>query len=212
MVATEETIDRASATVADIALHFPQAIEILNKYNLDYCCNGKKNFEDVCRQHSLNPGQIWLELLDTSTGADTTRRMRFETWNLPLLIDFILQNHHHYVRESVPHIRELLDKVCNVHGDEQPELHKIREDFNSLAEELLKHMPKEEEILFPAINTIIQQNTGFIKGSTRSGSLDSPILAMEHEHEAAGDLIKSIRSPALLIKLPSKCLKNLIMI
>ncbi|MEK6782391.1 MAG: iron-sulfur cluster repair di-iron protein [Bacteroidota bacterium] len=194
MVATDETIDRATATVADIALYFPQAIEVLNRYNLDYCCNGKKNFDDVCKQHNLNPEQIWFELLGTNVDSGTNNHMRFETWDLPLLIDFILQNHHQYVRESIPKIRELLDKVCNVHGDEQPELHKVRENFNSLAEELFAHMPKEEEILFPSINRIIQQNNGFIKSSTRLGNLNSPILVMEHEHETAGDLIKSIRS------------------
>ncbi len=194
MVATVETLDRASASVADIALHFPHAIEILNKYNLDYCCNGKKRFEDVCKKHNLDPEQIWIELLVTKGDSDMDKHARFETWNLSLLIDFILQNHHEYVRKSIPEIRELLDKVCNAHGEDQPALHKIRKDFNSLAEELLEHLPKEEEILFPAIKRIIQQNNGFIENSVLLANLDKPILAMEHEHESAGDLIKSIRS------------------
>ena len=194
MVAIEETIDKATASVAEIALHFPHAIEILNKYNLDYCCNGKKRFEDVCNTRNLDSDQIWSELLKTNANPGFDKRIRFETWNLSLLIDFILQNHHRYVRESIPEIRELLDKVCNVHGHEEPALHKIREDFINLANELWAHMPKEEEILFPAIDKLIQQKNGFIKGSNYLTNLDAPILAMEHEHESAGDLLKSIRS------------------
>ncbi len=194
MVAIEETLDKTTASVAEIALHFPQAIEILNKYNLDYCCNGKKRFEDVCNIRNLDSEQIWSELQETNANSGFDKRIRFETWDLPLLIDFILQNHHKYVRESIPEIRELLDKVCNVHGNEEPSLHKIREDFISLSNELWAHMPKEEDILFPAIDRLIQQKNGYINDSIYLNNLNAPILAMEHEHESAGDLIKSIRS------------------
>ncbi len=194
MVTTDDIIDKATATVAEIALHFPQAIEILNKYNLDYCCIGKKCFEDVCNSHNLDSDQIWSELLASNTNAGIDKHIRFETWDLALLIDFILQNHHKYVRESIPEIRELIDKVCKVHGNEEPALLKIRKDFNDLADELLAHMPKEEEILFPAIERLMKQKNGFIKGSTYLNNLNAPILVMEHEHKSAGDLIKSIRS------------------
>ncbi len=192
--ATDETLDMATASVADVALHFPSAIDILNKYQLDYCCNGKKPFQEVCKKYNLNAEQIWFELQRIKADSGMDKRTRFETWNLSLLIDFILQNHHQYVRKAIPEIQELLDKVCNVHGDEQPSLHEIREDFNSLADELMGHMPKEEEILFPAIKMMLAQKEGTMKKSSLVPSLSAPITVMEHEHESAGDLIKSIRT------------------
>lgn len=43
----ENVPNLTNQTVADIALNFPAALDILNRYNLDYCCNGKKSFIGV---------------------------------------------------------------------------------------------------------------------------------------------------------------------
>ena len=193
MTATVETLDRASASVADIALRFPHAIDILNKHHLDYCCNGKKRFDDVCKENNLDPEQIWQELQHANGGSTTRKPDRFESWTLTLLIDYIVMNHHVYVTRAIPEIKGLLNKVCNAHGEDQPYLLSVREKFNSLSQELLAHMTKEEEILFPAIKKI-EQNALTIKSSPSSDNLTIPIMVMEHEHEIAGDLVKSIRT------------------
>ena len=95
-----------SITVAEVALTFPQALEILQRHNLDYCCGGKKPFVKVCEKAGLDADVIWQELQHAKANHGTDKRMRFDTWDAPLLIDFILQHHHTYVRESIPHIQE----------------------------------------------------------------------------------------------------------
>jgi regulator of cell morphogenesis and NO signaling len=180
-------------TVAEVALSFPQALEILQRHNLDYCCGGKKPFVKVCEKAGLDAEAIWQELQTAKANHGTDKRMRFDTWEAPLLIDFILQHHHTYVRESIPHIQELLDKVCNVHGEDSPYLLNVRENFSALAEELLVHLPKEEEILFPAIRKLFNHQDGSYDLGFAPSNLQTPIHAMEHEHESAGHLIKEIR-------------------
>lgn len=194
MQTTNGTLDMATMSVADIALNFPQALEILNRYDLDYCCNGKKSFVKVCDKAGLDASLIWNQILEEKLSYGDDNRMRFDTWHVSLLIDFIVQNHHQYVRETIPVIRELLDKVCSVHGAEQTELLEIRDNFNDLAEELLDHLPKEEEILFPAIKKLVEQNALLAKGSQDIKNLQTPLLVLEHEHESAGALVKSIRA------------------
>jgi len=180
-------------TVADVALTFPQALEILQRHNLDYCCGGKKSFVKVCEKAGLDANQIWQELQHAKANHGSDKRMRFDTWDAPLLIDFILQHHHSYVRESIPQIMELLDKVCNVHGEDSPFLLDLREHFSSLAEELLDHLPKEEEILFPAIRKLFNQHDESYDLGFAPSNLQAPITVMEHEHDNAGNLIKEIR-------------------
>jgi regulator of cell morphogenesis and NO signaling len=104
-----------------------------------------------------------------------------------------VQHHHEYVREAIPSIRALLDKVCNVHADTNPELLTVRAEFEALAEELIGHMPKEEQILFPAIKRIEGQPIAPVESSISPAALDMPIMVMEEEHDRAGTLIKSIR-------------------
>ncbi len=193
MITLDEQLDMASVTVADIALAFPQALEILNRYNLDYCCNGRKRFIDACEKAGLPVDKIWQEILMVKSNYGSDHRVRFDTWSVPLLIDYIVQHHHNYVRESIPQIQELLDKVCNVHGDDSPQLYLIRADFSELATELLQHLPKEELILFPAIARIFDPSSPARDLSPIPANLQAPVAVMEHEHDRAGDLIKSIR-------------------
>jgi regulator of cell morphogenesis and NO signaling len=181
-----------TATMADVALHFPQSIELLKHYDLDYCCQGKMLFNVACRNSSLDPVKVWKEV-QLSPPRKSGNQLNFENWNSSVLVDFIVQHHHEYVRDSIPKIQELLDKVCSVHVQTNPELIQVRRDFIALAEELLGHLPKEEQILFPAINRIEGQPITFVESKIEPTALDMPIHVMEDEHERAGTLIKSIR-------------------
>ncbi len=193
MISTDQTLEMNTATVADVALTFPNAIDILNKYDLDFCCQGKVPFTEACRKLNLNSEKVWEEVLCASPKI-AGNPLNFESSNSSVLADFIVQHHHEYVREAVPRIRELLDKIYSVHADTNPELLAVRSDFESLAEELLGHMPKEEQILFPAIKRIEGQPIASVESSISPAALDMPILVMEEEHERAGTLIKSIRA------------------
>jgi regulator of cell morphogenesis and NO signaling len=194
MVMIDDQLDLTKVSVADIALSFPQAPEILTRYKLDYCCGGKKSFNLVCKRAGLNPTSIWEEIQLASISVGPDSRMRYDTWEAPLLIDFIVQHHHQYIRDSVPQIQAILDKVCNAHGDDSPFLLTVRDDFNKLAEELLSHLQKEEEILFPVIKKIFQAIASKLDLPIGQSQLKSLLLVMEDEHEIAGQLIKSIRS------------------
>jgi regulator of cell morphogenesis and NO signaling len=184
----------ADATVADVATLFPDALEILNRYNLDYCCGGKKPFVEVCEKAGLDAESIWREIQSVTPDRGADNRMRFDTWDSNLLIDFIIQHHHKYVRESIPMIQELLDKVCEVHKEDSPFLLAVRDRFSRLAEELLNHLPKEEEILFPAARKLFNYRASADSQGGVPLHLDAPISVMEHEHDEAGRLIKGIRA------------------
>ena len=194
MTTTEEQLDMTSLSMADVALKFPQALGILQKYNLDYCCGGKKPFTEVCRKMDADPAKVWDEIiLVQSNHHGSGNRMNFNTWDVPLIIDFILQHHHEYVRSSIPQIEQLLEKVCEAHSEDSPDLLLLRSNFKILAKELLDHMPKEENILFPAMRDLFNAESQQHLEANNQRYLAQPIAVMEHEHESAGELIKSIR-------------------
>jgi regulator of cell morphogenesis and NO signaling len=124
-----------------------------------------------------------LKEVAQAKGTDPARQLNFNNWDLSLLTDYIVQHHHSYVRQAIPQIKDLLKKVCEVHGDDSPNVLIIRDAFNMLAYELLNHLPKEEEILFPAIKKL----------ASGKYDLTSPMDVMEDEHERAGELLKNIR-------------------
>ena len=193
MTSSNQPLEMNTATVADVALNFPNAIAVLAKYDLDYCCNGNVNFTEACNNSSLNSAEVWKEILQAPAKKEGNP-LNFESWNSSVLADFIVQHHHEYVREAIPGIRALLDKICAVHTDTNPELLEVRREFEELAEELMGHMPKEEQILFPAIRRMDGQPIASVESEISPSALDMPIHVMEEEHERAGTLIKSIRA------------------
>ena len=113
--------------------------------------------------------------------AFSTPAFRFDTWTTPLLIEFIVQHHHAYVKNTIPVLEGLLEKLVGRHAQKHPELIEIQTICTSLFAELCSHMEKEEKVLFPNIG-----NPAF--------NPVMPIQVMEHEHDNAGELIKKIRT------------------
>ncbi|MGC1241929.1 MAG: iron-sulfur cluster repair di-iron protein [Chryseosolibacter sp.] len=186
----QNTLENSSVTVADLAISHPAALSVFTKYGIDYCCGGNRSLEEACIRIGLNPDKIRQEIFSAPPQQNAIP-IRAEQWSAALLADYIVQNHHAYVRRAIPEIGMLLEKVCAAHGEDNLELLNIQQDFSDLAEELLNHMGKEEMALFPAIKRLVSHNS---PDHPLADTLQAPITMMEHEHVIAGDLMKSIRS------------------
>ena len=189
MSANLNTIDGNSQTVAELAISHPSALSVFTRYNIDYCCGGNRSLEEACLRVGLNPEKIRAEIFSSPAQAPSAS-MRADLWSTALLADYIVENHHQYVRQAIPEIGALLEKVCEAHGEDNIELLNIQQDFSDLADELLNHMEKEEVALFPALKKMENYNDS---GHPLLETLRSPISMMEEEHVVAGDLMKSIR-------------------
>jgi regulator of cell morphogenesis and NO signaling len=183
------TLERDDTTVAQLAISRPGALGIFEKYNIDYCCGGHRSLEEACQRIGLDPARIRQEIYQSTD--DISQVLRTERWSSSMLIDFIIQNHHGYVTAAIPEIRPYWTRSCAAHGNDCLELLTVREAFLDLAEELTGHMKKEEFVLFPAIKRLESQS---FDDHPLAGAIQSPISAMEHEHDSAGNLIKQIRS------------------
>lgn len=182
--------DETELTVAQLAIAQPRALSVFTKYNIDYCCGGHRSLEEACHRIGLDVDKILEEIHQTSP-VNSIQILKPENWNPGFLVDFIIQNHHTFVRKAIPELDTLLIKVCDRHGNDCLELLKIRECFLEVAEELTSHMEKEEAILFPAIKKLASQNLG---NNPEKTILRQAIDAMEYEHQRVGDLIKQIRA------------------
>jgi len=188
MSTSSHTLSYPQTTVAELAISHPAALSVFTRYNIDYCCGGHRTLDEACTRLGLNPEAIWREI-ESAPVRESALPPRVEQWSASLLSDYIVENHHRYVRNAIPEIEALLEKVCNAHGDDSIELFNIQQDFLDLAEELLNHMEKEEMALFPAFKKIDGHSDHPL-----AENLKTPISLMEHEHTIAGDLVKSIRN------------------
>jgi len=186
-------IDYNSVSVAEIAIEHPSAVSIFNKYHVDFCCGGKLPLQKACEKVGVNPNVVMEELLSAEEKS-IPGTIRFDSWDTALLSDFIVQHHHQYVKRNIPQLKELIEKVCEAHGETIMELASLKNSFEALSQELLQHMEKEELILFPGIKRLFGEKKIPVDNTPIPMNLQSPMKVMEDEHTHAGDLIKKIRS------------------
>lgn len=166
---------------------------VFERYSIDFCCNGKKTLNEACAEKGIDPAQV-IGDIQTLNGDGAERAMRFSDWEPDALTDFIVNHHHRFVRQAVPALLQHTQKVAMKHGDRHPEAIGIAHRFSEVADELARHMAKEEMILFPYIKKLVQaKRDGQTLPPPPFGTIENPIRAMEAEHDSAGDALHFIR-------------------
>lgn len=107
----------------------------------------------------------------------------YRDWPIDLLADLIEKKYHRETTRQIEAIKGYLEKVCRVHGDVHPELFDIQALFEESSGELTMHMKREELVLFPFIRKMVQNGKPPMMAF---GTLDNPIRALTHDHEAEG--------------------------
>ena len=175
--------------LAEIVRHDFRAGAILDEYHLDFCCGGALSLADACQQRGVEVERVVAELESLAPPS-------LETPNDDpvALIAHIVDTHHSYVRRSLPGILDHLSKVVAAHGSRHPELAFIESQFSKVAEDLLLHLAKEEQVLFPYITSLADAiNHNGPHPPDMFGTVQNPIRMMEIEHQEAGDRMAAIR-------------------
>lgn len=189
--------------VKDVVLSDPAARHVLEEAGVDYCCGGGKSLHQACAGAGAPTKEI-LKRLRTQGGQTRTDDANWVAAPLAELTRHIREKHHRYVREAIARIRPLLEKVKAKHGENHRELADVERLFLEVGREMIMHMQKEEQILFPYIDAVEQSANGrraleppFFQ------TVQNPIYAMMKEHDAAGDLVKQIRKASAQYRVPA---------
>jgi regulator of cell morphogenesis and NO signaling len=180
-------------TIRDIVAENFRAAAVFQKYGIDFCCRGNRLVTDACAEQGLSPDAIFNDLAKIKTEGDTVPR--FNAWEPDFLIDYILNNHHQYIRVMLPVLYLHTKKIAAVHGERHPELIEVASYFAKIGQELEMHMHKEEQVLFPYIKSLVaSRRAGMTPAAPPFGSVRNPIAMMEAEHQTAGDEMAIIRT------------------
>ncbi|MGB0882779.1 MAG: iron-sulfur cluster repair di-iron protein [Vicingaceae bacterium] len=181
----------AEKTVAEIVADNIKTADVFKKNGIDFCCGGNIKVQEVCNKKGVDFDQLKQEI--EQLGVTTSSSHDFNNWELDFLVDYIVNTHHKYVIGANQIIIEYSDRVAKVHGHHYTEVVRINELFHALVEELSSHMQKEEQILFPYIKSMLAGDKDALKVTCSNfQTVKNPISVMEHEHDAAGDIIKEI--------------------
>ncbi len=182
----------SNLTLSEIVTQNFKAAAVFEKYNLDFCCGGKKPISEACLEKGLDSSEVFDEL--SSIEKAGSRTDNYAEWGADFLIDYIVNNHHAYINRMIPVLSAHTQKIASVHGKNHPELLKVAESFEKVYKELKQHMMKEEQILFPFVKKLATaKSSGRKTEAPYFGTVKNPIRLMEAEHQSAGDEMYEIR-------------------
>ena len=146
--------------------------------------NPAVTIDELCWGFGLNPA-ILLQILARAQAAEVPSNIdvsELDGMTLTQVVENIESVHHAYLRDTLPVIGELIDRVVGVHGASDARLTELQELFGNMSAGMESHMLHEEEALFPMVRDM--ENDGDIKPTRCGSAVGGPIACMENDHEA----------------------------
>lgn len=178
--------------VATLVTEDYRTADVFRRYGMDFCCGGKRPLKEACEKKGINPDEVAKELehvmVQPAAGIP-----RFREWSADLLIEYIQQNHHTYVRSAIPRISQWVNKVAQRHGHDRPENVEIAKLFEELSDAMIDHLEKEENEQFPLVSSVLEKKKqGENPDDKQRQELNRLHEELETEHEHAGDTMAKI--------------------
>lgn len=181
-----EKVNLLEKPLGDIVTDDFRSAAIFKNAGLDFCCGGKKSLETACTEKKIDPDSIMNQLLELESSGNN-RGHNYKEWAPSFLADYIVNSHHKYVLKTLPDLMFYSRKINEVHGLRHNELKEVADLFSQINRELLQHLKNEEEVLFPAIRKVQENNTHDVRATIRS-----EIERMTGEHDFAGTTMDRI--------------------
>lgn len=165
-------------TVGELVAERPGRSRVFQSFSIDFCCQGGLTLQDACAKKDVPLAsvveQLEAEARDASAPATNPA-------DLPPheLVAYIVDTHHAFLKQELPRIHAMSQRVAQVHGGHTPSLLEVFQVFCDLAKEMAEHMHEEEEVVFPAIVALSQDGK-------EADSLADTLGKLVDEHEKTG--------------------------
>lgn len=172
---TQTTPAQTSQSLGQLAVQIPGATAVFRRLKLDFCCGGQQTLDAACASKGLDAGAVLGEIQ-----ALQQHEAAPEVPEPAALIDHILRRYHELHRQQLPELIRMARRVEAVHRDHPLVPRGLADHLEIMERELLEHMAKEEQILFP----LLQQGG--------HPMVVHPIGVMRHEHVSHGAQIERL--------------------
>lgn len=193
----------ARQTVKEIVVAMPASANVFEQLGIDYCCGGEKRLDEACEAAGLQVEAVTRSLEAARSLAEPREIVDWNTQPMAALMNHIVEKHHTFCRQEVARLEPLLEKVVQAHGAAHPELRRIKTLFSGLSKELLMHLTKEEQTLFPYIARMEESVTqGITFPRPAFGTVQNPVRMMVLEHDNAGAALHEMQKLSGNYQLP----------
>ena len=136
----------AEQAIGQIAVQLPGSTAVFRRLKLDFCCGGQVSLRQSCAAKGLDLQAVVDEL------STLQRPTELPDAGTPSeMIDHILARYHEVHRAQLPELIRMARRVEAVHRDNPHVPAGLADLLEEMHAELLSHMAKEEQVLFPML-------------------------------------------------------------
>lgn len=174
--------------ISTIVTEVPAAIAVLQKYGVAFCCTGATPLSAACAHHDIDAARVIADI-ETARAPRVTQATPDQT--MRDVIAHIQQRYHQPLRDELPRLSLMLAKVVQRHGERMPDvLLPLQSTFEQFHDELLEHMAKEDQGIFPAISAL---ESGASGSPAVSQWLKDPLEMLVADHAGAETALARMR-------------------
>jgi regulator of cell morphogenesis and NO signaling len=166
-------------TLADLAVTRPSAARVFYRNGLDFCCGGRRPLTDACAERGLDANAVLAAIDAEDPLAGETHR--WDLRPLPELVAFIVGTYHRRLREALPDVIRMAERVEARHREKATCPTGLAAHLEMMQNAVLDHLEKEEQVLFPMI----------LAGHGRMAV--GPVHVMEIEHDEHARNLAALR-------------------
>ena len=164
--------------LGQIATEMPNAIHILRKYQLDFCCGGKQTLSEALAESTDSCDDVVHEL-EQCKQSDERNPASLETQDL---IEYITTRYHERHRKDLPLLISLASRVETVHAG-NPDCPKgLTAHLESMKSAMFDHMASEETGLFPTLLT------------GNGDTMENAVAELSDDHDELGSMLAELEA------------------
>jgi regulator of cell morphogenesis and NO signaling len=185
----------ATQSIREIVASQASAATVLQRFEIDLCSRANVSLADACSELQLSTEQVLEKLAAAEAERNGAPPVNPDSMSLQKLVQYIVRRHHQVVRQEVPRLAALAHKLASKHGDHAPELAAVDRLMDKLQGEMIAHIEKEENVLFPYV-VHLDQHLGLARpvASACFRRVSQPVRMMMNEHETALRILGELRS------------------
>lgn len=172
-----------SETIGEIAAKDMRKAQLLKQKGIDFSCGGNKSLKEAAADIEMKEEDLKDELENSKFTMGFPPSHNYQEWDVHFLIEYVTQSHHKYAKGNLTILSDLILKVMDQHGESYPELKKLAYATRLFFRDLLTHMEKEENVLFPVIKALEQRETSAEALDISKGDIKSAVLMLQKEHQ-----------------------------
>ena len=184
----------STQSVREIVATQPSAAKVFQRFDIDLCSQAEKSLDGACADLQLSIDQVLEKLADAETQKCGGPPVDPASLPIGRLIQHIVRVHHQYVRQELPKLAEMAQKLAAKRSDRAPELKNVEELLEALRADMFAHIQKEEQVLFPFISQMDQDSiVAYPPAHACFRSVAHPVSKMMQEHESANHVVAELR-------------------